>query len=345
MAAPLNPTQIRLGYIPLVDSAPLLVAQRLDFFKKRGLNVELLPQPGWASVRERLVYGEIDAAQCLGPLAIAINQGIGTRSTNIVVPLVLNANGNAITLSKTIPPEVLSQPDGLLNFLNNDWKNERALTLAAVHPFSSHYALLTQWLKQHKVLNHPRIQVVTLPPQVVVRNLASGTIDGFCVGEPWNSAAILDGQGWCAATSTDLSSGHPEKVLAVRSHLATEQPEVVTALTAALLEACEFCQDKSHRETVTEILTENTKLSVESDAILNSLNGIFETGLGEKPRKLPDFHIFHGPGINSPDTRASSWLLEGVRQVGLLSRNQSFPQDSVFRMDLFEEAQKQILAS
>lgn len=345
MASPLNSARIRLGYIPLVDSAPLLVAKELDLFSKRGLNVELLPQPGWASIRERLVYGEIDAAQCLGPLAIAINQGIGTRSTDIVVPLVLNANGNAITLSKHIPSSILDTADGFLNFLNQDWKEERALTLAAVHPFSSHYALLTQWLKQHKVLNHPRIQVVTLPPQVVARNLSSGTIDGFCVGEPWNSAAILAGHGWCAATSTDLSSGHPEKVLAIRKHFATEQPEVVTNLTAALLEACAYCQESKNRSAVAEILTESAKIAVDSKVIENSLGGTFQTGLEDDTRSLPDFHIFHGPDINSPNSRASSWLLEGVRQVGLFPRNQSFPQDSVFRMDLFEEAQNQTLAS
>ncbi|MDP0491080.1 MAG: CmpA/NrtA family ABC transporter substrate-binding protein [Verrucomicrobiota bacterium JB023] len=329
---------IRIGYIPLVDCAPLLVARERGLFEKHAIQVQISPQPGWATIREKLVNQELEAAACLGPLAIAINQGIGTVARPIDVPLILNANGNGITLSNKLTPEIVEKPKGLLDYLN-DWKEERPFTLASVHPCSSHHVLLTHWLKQHHIANHPNLSVVSLPPQIVVRNLAIGNIDGFCVGEPWNSVSILAGQGWCAATSPDLSKGHPEKVLALTRSFTKRFPKKALALTAALLEACRYCQDPANREDLIKILTAENQLANARDAIANSLGDHFLTGQDKAFRQLPDFHIYHHPDVNAPSSRSSSWLVDGLRQTGLLNATNSIPREEIFRMDLFRQAQ------
>ncbi|MEM9079284.1 MAG: CmpA/NrtA family ABC transporter substrate-binding protein [Verrucomicrobiota bacterium] len=329
---------IRLGYVPLVDCAPILIARDRGLFEKQGLNVIIEPQPGWATVREKLVHDELDAAECLGPLAVAIHHGVGTRAKKMSVPLIISANGNGITLSNEIPTEIIETKNGLLNYLDKDWDKDRPFTLASVHPCSSHHSLLLQWLRQQGVANHPRLNVISLPPQVVGRNLASGHIDGFCVGEPWNSVAILSNMGWCAATSTDLSNGHPEKVLATTSSFAEREPEALHALTLSLLQACHFCQNPQNREIVLQTLCNDRHLSTYADAISNSLLGKFQSGPGTRSRKLPDFHIFHGGNINAPTSQASSWLRDGLRTAGLVPKNESFGQDNIFRMDLFNNA-------
>lgn len=333
---------LRLGYVPLIDCAPILVARERGLFQKHGIEVVTSSQPGWATIREKLVHGEIDAAQCLGPLALAIHHGIGTLAKEMVVPLILSGNGNGITLSTSIPEDCFQEEGGFLNFLKNHWDKERPLTLASVHPCSSHHLLLMQWLRQQGVAGHQKLTVISLPPEIMMRNLSHGHIDGFCVGEPWNSVSSLAGYGYCIATSVDLSNGHPEKVLASTLAYAESHPQRLHALTLALLEACKFCQEPANRPELIEILSTEPGLSCIREALDNSLSGHFRTGTGQQDRNLPDFHIFHDDLINAPSPEASSWLREGLRQSGLIPKGQPLQKDSIFRMDLYRNAQKQL---
>ena len=339
--SPRNPT-VRLGYLPLIDSAPILVAREKGLFSKHGIEVATSSQPGWATVREKLVHSELDAAQCLGPLALAIHHGIGTTSRDMIVPLILNANGNGITLANEIPREIFNIESGLLSFLENEWDKDRPLTLASVHPCSSHHALLMQWLRQQRVVEHSKLSVISLPPQLMARNLEHGHIDGFCVGEPWNSAIALNGTGYCLTTSVDLSNGHPEKVLATTRSFAEGHPIALHSLTLALLEACKYCQDSSNRSELIEILSTEPGLKGVRDSLHNSLSGDFQPSTEQANRFLPDFHIFHNEKINAPSIEAYSWLRDGLRQSGLLTQEHPLNNDSIFRMDLFENAQTQI---
>lgn len=333
---------IRLGYVPLVDCAPILVARDKGLFQKYGVEVVTSSQPGWATIREKLVHGEIDAAQCLGPLALAIHHGIGTLPKAMVVPLILSGNGNGITLSNGIPKECVLEEGGFLDLLENHWDKDRPLTLASVHPCSSHHLLLMQWLRQQRVAGHRKLSVISLPPELMMRNLSHGHIDGFCVGEPWNSVSSLAGFGYCIATSVDLSNGHPEKVLATTQAYADSNPKRLHALTMALLEACKFCQELTNRTELIEILGTEPGLSSIREALTNSLSGRFRTGTGQQDRSLPDFHIFHDDKINAPSAGASSWLREGLRQSGLIPQGQTLAKDSIFRMDLYRNAQNQL---
>ncbi|GHC49747.1 CmpA/NrtA family ABC transporter substrate-binding protein [Roseibacillus persicicus] len=333
---------IRIGYVPLIDCAPIVVAREKGFFKKHGLSVVTSQQPGWATIREKLVHAELDAAQCLGPLALAIHHGVGTIPKDMVVPLVLSANGNGITLSNSIPETIFDEEDGFTQYLEENHSKEKPLTLASVHPCSSHHSLLLLWLQKNKVLSHPFINVISLPPETMMRNLAHGHIGGFCVGEPWNSVAIKKGIGWCVSTSVELSNGHPEKVLTATQFFASQRPNDLRSLTIALLEACQFCQDHANRAKVLSFLSAEPGLQSIQESLPYSLSGRLPSGGLHGERMLPDFHIFHNEQVNAPNSLTASWLREGVRHSGLLRKGQELKKDSIFRMDLFEEAQSHL---
>ncbi|WP_200390766.1 CmpA/NrtA family ABC transporter substrate-binding protein [Roseibacillus ishigakijimensis] len=335
---PTTDRALRLGYVPLIDCAPIVVAREKGLFEKHGLAVLTSQEPGWATVRDKLVHDELDAAHCLGPLAIAIHHGIGTLARPMVVPLVLSANGNAITLSQRIPADIFSQKKGLLKYLEDNHRRDKPLTLATVHPCSSHHELLRLWLQKNQVLGHPALNLITLPPELMGRNLAHEHIDGFCVGEPWNSAALLEGTGWVAATSLDLARGHPEKVLAVSGALAEQQPSRIEALTAALLEACRFCQEEAHHAEIVDLLACEPGLEKVAHALPYSLSGRLPASDPHPGQTVPDFHLFHSPGINSPGSETASWLREALRHSGLLKKGQELAPDELFQPQRHDQA-------
>ena len=339
---PTTKTPLRLGYIPLIDCAPIVVAREKGLFLKHGVTVTTSQQPGWATVREKLVHAELDAAQCLGPLALAIHHGIGTTPQEMVVPLVLSANGNGLTLSNNIPRQPLTEEGGLLQFIEANYSKENPLTLASVHPCSSHHSLLLLWLKKNQLSRHPFVSIISLPPETMIRSLTHGHIDGFCVGEPWNSVAMLKGIGWCVSNSVELSNGHPEKVLAATLSYAQDHPTELRALTRALLEACQFCQAPQNREEILSYLAQEPGMGSIRDSLSYSLSGRLPATANQSEQSFPDFHIFHDQEVNAPTSKTASWLRDGVRLSGLLAKDQQLPKDSIFRMDLFEEAQKPI---
>ena len=329
---------LRIGYVPLIDCAPILVAQHEGLFDKYDLEVRLSAEPGWASIREKIIYEELDVAQCLGGLAFALNYGLGCIRQPVSIPLILSANGNAITLSKDIPINILLEENGLRNYLNTHQGQKRPFTLAAVHPFSSHNTLLHSWLSRQGVSVGQDVNIIYLPPSVLSRNLAAGTIDGFCVGEPWNSTSILSGEGWSVASSVDLDNGHPEKVLAVSQALVQTRKDDVIALTAAILEACKLCQSLDYRESLINLLDDYNVIDVSREHLENSLTGTFQTGHSE-PRKLSDFHLFYGEEINAPTINKANWIITSLRQAGQITTKERLTGfESIFNTDLYEEA-------
>lgn len=338
---------LRVGYVALVDCAPLAVACAEGLFARRGLHVQLCPEPGWASIREKLIYNELDAAQCLTGLALALHYGIGCLSQPLVIPLVLNANGNAITLANSIPTEVRGQPGALKRHLaarSRPRSSTRLFTLATVQPYSSHYILLCDWLAREGLHPGRDVEIVFLPPAVIPRHLATGTIDGYCVGEPWNSLAVLDRLGWCAATSVDLADGHPEKVLAVRDSVQRERSAEIHAFTAAVLEACRLCDDPAYRPTLCSLLSRPEWLDTRIEVIRNSLIGPFQTGCGPA-RTLPNLHLFFDEAVNAPTLHHASWIIAGMRQAGLLEGQRISGLTSLFRNDLYEGARAALPAT
>lgn len=331
-------SQISLGYVPLCDCAPLAVAKELGLFERHGLKVQLSREPGWATMRDKIFYGEIDAAQSIAGLAFSLGMGLSGLRREVAVPLILSAHGNAITLSSKLDPARIGRGEGLAAYLTHGWKENRPFTLAATHRYSSHYLLLHAWLKRHGVLQHANIEFVFLPPPLMARHLKAGHIDGYCVGEPWNSVAILDGCGWCPAVSSEIASGHPEKILLVSDNFLNERRDEAIALTAALLESCELCQRAEFRSELVRILSQKQYTGVDEEVLQNSFGNVFVTGRGNLENG--NLLMFHGGDLNLPTPDKASWFLSGMRTAGLLpDTTHAISLSTLYRQDLFRAAE------
>jgi len=326
---------IRLGYVPLTDCAPLAVAQETGIFEKHGLSVSLHRELGWATVRDRLFYGDIDAAQSIAGIAFTLGFGLTDLRCEVAVPLVLNLHGNAITLSSKLPHDEIGDGAGLKGYLARHWKEDRPFTLASTHRYASHSILLHTWLKRHGLADSD-IEIIYLPPPLMPRHLKAGHIDGFCVGEPWNSESILSGYGWSPVTSADLSYGHPEKVLLVSGEFMQERKADSITLVAALIESCRMCDDPLFRDDLVDILAMKKYTAVSPEILRNSLGNVFFTGAAKTP--ATGFHMFHGDAVNRPSTDKASWMLAGLRNAGTLPEISCGSLSRLYREDIYMAA-------
>lgn len=335
--------KIRLGFVPLTDCAPLAVAREMGIFQRHGLNVELSRELGWASVRDKITYGHLDAAQSIAGIALALGLGISEMRCEIAVPLVLNLHGNAITLGTAIGPDQIGRGERLKDFLTTSWKKDRPFTLAVTHRYSTHYTLLKHWLTRHHISAPEDVEIIFLPPELMPRSLKAGHIDGYCVGEPWNSESILSGIGWCPATSADIARGHPEKVLLLSGSFLNESRDEAISLVAALIEACRMCQAPDFRDELISMLSHRSYTSSSKEVLANSLGPVFNTGVGRM--SAAGFHIFHGESTNRPGMDKASWVLSELRNAGTLPEGTGGSLSRIFREDLFHAAEQRVSAT
>ncbi len=335
----LNRRPIRLGYIRLADSAPLIVAEQFGIFKNFDLDVCLSREVGWASVRDKIVYGELDAAQALGPMPFAISLGLGSIRCDCVSGLVLNLHGNAITLSNALADQGVTDAKSLNDAIFRS-KDKKTYTLGVVYPYSSNNYLLRKWLISGGIDPDMEVEIVILPPGQMVRNLAAGTIDGYCVGEPWNSRAVEAGIGWTVQTGSELAPGHPEKVLMVRGEFAENRSEIHERLIAALVEACRFCQAPENRKDIVNLLMRREYLNCSAKIIEAGFSGMYRFS-EKKITQLENFNIFHDIDSNVPSREKALWVLEGMEAAGHLEGSRLISTklaSKVFRPDIYEKA-------
>ena len=331
-----NNPPLRLGFVPLSDCAPIAVAKEKRIFEKFGLNVVLSRELGWATVRDKIFYGDLDAAQSIAGIAFALGMGFTDLRCEVAVPLILNLHGNAITLSTELPHQDIGSGEGLRHFLTHSWKKDRPFTLAATHRFSSHHILLHAWLRRNGVIPPQDAEIVFLPPPLMPRHLKAGHIDGYCVGEPWNSESIISGLGWSPVTSSDLSHGHPEKVLLISGNFLRERKQESIMLVAALLEACKLCQDPDFRDEMVSILSMRAYTGASKEVLQNSLGSHFNAGHGHS---MPTtFHIFHGDSVNRPSVDKASWVLAGLRSIGTIPDTTCGSLSRLYREDIYHAA-------
>ena len=330
---------LRLGFVPLTDCAPLVMAQELGLFKKYGLNVELSRELGWATIRDKVIHRELDAAHALAAMPIAATLGLGSAACDCLTALVLNLNGNAITLSNDLWKRGVRDGKTLREEIVRS-RREKTYTFGVVFPFSSHRHLLRRWFAAHGIDADRDVRVVVVPPPQMVANLKTGNLDGFCVGEPWNSVAVQARTGWIAATSSELDALHPEKVLMVRGDFAAKRPEEHVALVAALLEACEFCDRPENHAQIIGTLARPEFVGVSEEALRHGITGAVDFG-HETERSVSDFCIFHHNGANEPSGDKVAWALQLVRDSGLCPDPSALSfafAKKIFRPDIFEKA-------
>ncbi len=335
---------LEIGFIPLTDCAPLIVAQEKGFFKKQGLEqVTLSREPSWAAIAEGVINRRLDAAQMVAGMPIALTLGLGKQPpVSIVTALVLSRGGNAITLSKKLYQQgVRTLADLKAAFLATP---DRPHTLGVVHPASMHNLLLRHWLACGGIDPDGDLNLSVISPPQMVSNLKAGNIEGYCVGEPWNSRAVHEDLGFAIATSLDLWPSHPEKVFGMREDYANEHPDIHLALLKALLEACEYCDDPRHRPEILDLLC--LPEYVGSDRVYTA-PGFLEPYLREKggeSEKLPSINRFFFDRSNCPNRGEALWIMNQLARWGItpFPRNWVDALQRIRRLDLFSRAARDL---
>jgi ABC-type nitrate/sulfonate/bicarbonate transport system substrate-binding protein len=332
---------LRLGFVALTDCAPLVMAQELGLFQKHGIDVTLTREVGWATIRDKVIYGELDAAHAPAGLLMAVNCGIGTVQTECVTGLVINLEGNAITLSQQLWKRGVRDGATLRDFIANSHETP---TFGVVYQHSSHSFMLRNWLLANRINPERDVKLVVVPPAQVCTNLKAGHLDGFCAGEPWNSVAVMARTGWVVATSAELEPGHPEKVLMMRSDFAAAHKSEHLALIAALIEGCRFCDEPRNRERVIETLAQPEFINAPIQAVRMSLGGTFDYGNG-RIEKTGGQHIFHANNANEPTREKAQWVIDNLIRSGAVADATLLPVEQTagcFRSDLFQQANQLI---
>ncbi len=313
-------TPLRIGFIPLVDSAPLVIALEKGFFEKQGLSVELFKAQSWDQVLARLVTGEVDAAHMLltVPLQWALTQK--GKENPLAYAVSLSHHGNAITLSNemwragvrdgvTLKEYAAQRPAG------------RPLQLAVVYPRSTHEYLLRLWVESGGLKMGEDVVLRFVAPPVMVHQLREGDIDGFCVGEPWNQRAVNSKLGYIAATSCDLLLPMNEKVLAVRTSWNSEHAEAHAAMIRAVVEAGAWLADPANLEEAVEQVSGKRYVNTSPTPVRAALAGVLQAG-GHRELRPAGFLRFGGAGTNFPDANHARFYLERMWRAGHISGEQ-----------------------
>lgn len=330
---------LRVGFVPLTDCAPLVMAQELGLYAKHGLGVSLTREIGWATIRDKIIYDELDAAHALAGLPFAATLGLGSIRCECVAGLVLNLHGNAITLSRDLWSRGVRDARSLRHEIQAT-RGDKLHTFGVVFPWSSHMFLLCHWLTSGGIDPETDVRIVVVPAPSMFENLKSGNLDGYCVGEPWNSVAVQSGAGWCAATSAQLAPRHPEKVLMARRRFAEDRETQHRALLAAVLEACAYCDRPENREHVVSTLAQPKYINVPVETLRRGMIEPFDFGHG-RAEDPADFHVFSRNGANEPSLGKAAWILRHLFS-GPAARGRSRAATDaalqVFRPDLFQQA-------
>jgi ABC-type nitrate/sulfonate/bicarbonate transport system substrate-binding protein len=332
------------GFVPLVDCAVLVVARELGFARQQDIDLELLKEPSWASLRDHLNLGYVDCAHALAPLPIASALGVGHVRVDCAVPFVLGRGGNAITVARQVFDEMCAaagaplraEPRSAGAALARVVRQRRApLTLGMVFPFSTHNFDLRYWLAAAGIHPDQDVRLVAIPPPLMVESLRAGHIDGFCVGEPWNSLAVAEGIGRIVATNSQLLPHGVEKVLAVPPALAANTA-TLGALLRTLAAAAAWADERANAAELARMLAAPAYLNVPAALIEDALLGRLTLGDGERLDD-PDFLYFGRHAGSAPREDEAIWLYAQMVRWGQLPASEASRQTAirVYRPDLY----------
>lgn len=329
-AAPPVPEKphLTLGFIPLTDCASLVVAKEKGYFEKYGLDVKLSRETSWANIRDKVAIGLLDGAQMPAPMPIAMSMGIGPLHKPMVTSMVLDLNGNAITVSKALyrrmkelAPEMMNRrPLGAEALKRVIEANAAAalppLTFAMVFPVSTHNYELRYWMASAGIDPDRDIDLVVIPPPQMVGALSRGEIDGYCVGEPWNQQAVQEDIGCTLITSYELWNNRPEKVLGVTRSWAEQYPHTHQALVMALLEASRWMDEAGNRREVVAMIADPRYVDIPAHVLRMPMTGMFQYRADELPVSMKDFNVFHRYAANYPWRSHAMWFITQMLRWG-----------------------------
>ncbi|WP_206044358.1 CmpA/NrtA family ABC transporter substrate-binding protein [Brucella cytisi] len=341
---------LRAGFIPLVDASVLIAAAEFGFARAEGLSLDLVKDASWANVRDRLAFRQFDIAHMLSPMPVASMLGLGSNPSPTITPFSLGRGGNAITLSARLyermrataalaeTADALENAQALASVVRDmKARGEPLLTLAMTYPFSSHNYEFRYWLAAGGIDPDCDVKLVVVPPPLTSDALATGAIDGFCVGAPWNMVASERGTGRIVAAKQDIWPAAPEKVIGMRPEWAETHPETVSRLIVALDKAARWCDNTGNHDALAEILADGRYLGVSQHIVRNVLAGTFNLDAQGSHRVIEHYFSFHAGLANCPRPNDAMWIYSQMVRWGQIGATQAAQQRAAqsYRPDLY----------
>jgi nitrate/nitrite transport system substrate-binding protein len=342
-SAPETP-DLRFGMIALTDCSPIVIAHEKGLFKKYGINSTVIKGASWAAIRDSLSNGDIQATHMLTGMPIASTMGLlGSPKKPMIIPWMMNRNGQAITLQKKFKGKVAADPKALKPLVDAAKAAGTPMTFAMTFPPGTHAMWMRYFLAAGGIHPDKDVALVTVPPAQMVANMKVDKMDGFCVGEPWNARAIADDIGYTAITTQELWKDHPEKVCAFTEEFAEKNPKTVKAVLKALYEASVWLDDLKNREEQAAIVSRATYINCPPELILGRLLGDYDYGDGRK-KKDENYMIFNARGCNFPQSKYAVWWLTQFRRWGMVDANPDYAgvAAKVMRPDIYQAALKEL---
>lgn len=337
--------EVRIGFIPLTDCASVVMASVLKFDEKYGIKIIPTKEASWAGVRDKLVNGELDMAHVLYGLIYGVHLGIGGPKKDMAVLMNLNHNGQALTLSKKLADKGAVDVASLAKVMAAE---KREYTFAQTFPTGTHAMWLYYWLASGGINPMKDTKVITVPPPQMVANMRVGNMDGFCVGEPWNHRAIIDGIGITAATTQDVWKDHPEKVLGTTGEFVKKYPNTARAVIMAVLEASRWIDaGLQNKNKMAETIAEKSYVNTSVDAINQRILGRYQNGLGKTWDDPNHMKFFNDGLVNYPYLSDGMWFLTQHKRWGLLKSHPDYlaVAKQVNQIALYKEAAAQVKVS
>ena len=335
---------IKLGFIPLTDCAPLIIAKEMGFFAKYGVDVQLSKEASWAVVRDKILNGELDGAHCLFSMPFSVYTGIGGKAgSEMKIAMILNDNGQAITLSKDFCGIVGYKDIKKVSPAIKQVKAKKEVTFAMTFPGGTHDIWLRNWLAACGV-NAKSVGIITIPPPQMVANMKVDNMEGFCVGEPWNGVAASQGIGFTHIASQDIWKNHPEKALVVNKAFSETGKEDLKNVMKAIIEACKWLDVMSNRKKAALFLSKPNYVNAPVQVIEARLMGSTEIGcdLGVQKYK-DDYMLFYNNGmVNTPKVSYGIWFMAQYMRFGMLGTAPNYKDvaQKLIMTDLYEEVAK-----
>ena len=330
--------EVKIGFIPLTDCASVVMASVLGLDQKYGVKIIPTKEASWAGVRDKLVNGELDFAHVLYGLIYGVHLGTAGPKKDMAVLMSLNNNGQAISLSKALADKGAVDGPSLAKLMA---KEKREYTFAGTFPTGTHAMWMHYWLAAAGINPVSGAKLITVPPPQMVANMRVGNMDGFCVGEPWNHRAIMDGIGFTATTTQDIWKDHPEKVLGTTSEFVQKYPNTARAVTAAILEASRWIDESLANKTrMAETIAGKAYVNTGVDAINQRILGRYQDGLG-KTWDDPNHMKFYNDGaVSFPYLSDGMWFLTQHKRWGLLKAHPDYlgVAKAINRMDVYRQA-------
>ncbi len=335
---------LKFGIIALTDCSPIVIAHEKGLFQKYGINATVAKGANWAAIRDSLSNGDNQATHMLLGMPIASTMGLmGAPKKPMIVPWLLNRNGQAITLANKYKGAITNDPKALKPFVDKAKSAGTPLTFAMTFPPGTHAMWMRYYLAAGGINPDSDVALITVPPPQMVANMKVGKMDGYCVGEPWNARAIADDIGFTSVNTQDIWKDHPEKVCAFTAEFADKNPKTVKAALKALHEASVWLDVMENRPEQAKIVSQAAYINCPEDVILGRLQGKYLFGDGRKLRD-PNYMIFSERNCNYPQPKYAKWWLTQFRRWGLVEGAPDYAgvAKDVMRGDIYAEAMKEI---